>query len=173
MKITCEIDWVGEDATVDDVLKEEVIGAVVQHIAKRFSNEMFKEVEKKASDELAAKADGIMTRLIDRFTKREIKVTDAWGDVKEEYENVDELLKSKFDKFLTQTVDRNGKSVSSCSYGDKYKRLDYILDKRIKERADELTKEIVASVDKKIETQKAKIHQLAIEKIAKKLDLEV
>jgi hypothetical protein len=173
MKITCEIDWIDEEATIDDVLKNEVISKVVEHIALKFNNDMFKEVEKKASKELARKADSLMERLMERFTNKEIRVTDAWGDIKEEYENVNELLKGKFDGFLTESVDGNGKTASSCSYGKTYTRLEYVLDKRIKEQSDNLTKEIVSTVDKKIEEQKKAIHQQAIEKIAKKLNLEI
>ena len=70
-------------------------------------------------------------------------------------------------------ANKDGKVTSSCSYGKTYTRLEYILDKRIKEQADKLTQEIVSMVDKKIEAKKAQIHKQAIEKITKKLGLDV
>ena len=175
MKITCEIDWVSEDqaATLDDILKQEVIDKVVAHIATRFSKEMFKEVEKKASDELAARVNEILNKILDRFTKRQIKVTDKWGDLRAEYEDANELLKSKFDDFLTEKVDKNGHPATSCYTTTPYTRLDFILDKRIREESDKLTSEIASMVGKKIEAKKAVIHKQAIEKITKKLGLDV
>ena len=175
MKITCEIDWVSEDqaSTLDDILKQEVIEKVVEHIATRFSTEMFKEVEKKASNELATRVNEILNRILERFTKRQIKVTDKWGDIQAEYEDVNELLKSKFDDFLTEKVNKNGSPSTSCYIETPYTRLDFILDKRIREESDKLTKEIASMVNKKIEAQKAQIHKQAIEKITKKLGLDV
>ena len=173
MKITCEIDWIDEDESLDEALQQRVIDQVVKAIAAKFSNDMFKEVEEKASHELAEKVDALQTKLLERFTNKEIRVTDRWGDVKAEYENVDELLKSKFDKFLTERVDRNGYTSTSCYTDKPYTRLDFVLDKRVKDASEKLTKQIADEVDQKLKKKTAEIHQKTVEQITKKLGLEV
>ena len=171
MKITCEIDWIDEEESLDEALQDRVIAEVVKAIANKFSDEMFKEVEKKASAELAAKVDDLSTKLLDRFTNKEIVVTDNWGDVKEKYENVPELLKAKFDAFLSQKVDKNGIVSNSCYTKTPYTRLDYVLDKRVKDQSDALTKQIVAEVDTKIKARAADIHRGVVDQITEKLGL--
>ncbi|MHC5062094.1 MAG: hypothetical protein ACYTFK_13600 [Planctomycetota bacterium] len=174
MKITCEIDWLDEEESVDEALQKQVMEKVVETIANRFSNDMFLEVEKKASAELAQKVNELSDRLLDRFTNKEIIVTDGWGDIKEKHASVGELLKHKFDEFLTHRVNERGESSRSCSYSSKpYTRLDWMLDKRVNEAEKELTKRIAAEVDGKIKAKAAEMHKRTVEQITKKLGLEV
>jgi len=172
MKIECEIEWIDDKENIDGTIKNAITEKLIERVSKRMSGEMFKEIEKEASIKLAEKVDEVCVELLERFMDKEIIVTDKWGDVQDKHENVSELLKAKFDRFLTETVDKNGNQSNNCSYGNKiYTRLHYVLDKRIKEHGDIITKDIVKEVDTKVKAHKIEIHQNAVAKIAQKIGL--
>ena len=89
----------------------------------------------------------------------------------DEFESVDELMKSKFDDFLTQKVDKNGESTDSCGYRAKYTRLEWLIDKKIKDHQDSITKLIGAKMDDKLEAEKEAFLTRAGKQLAEKLNL--
>lgn len=168
MRIECDVDWVDRDETIDEAVRN----AVIERLVDKVSNEFYPEIEKQASARLAASINELLAKLTDRFMNKEIIVTDNWGDVQEKHANVNDLLKTKFDAFLTQKVDKNGNS-GSCSYGGaKYTRIDFFIDQRIKEHADRITKQIASEMDAKLASKKAEFMAEAGVQIAKKLGLD-
>ena len=145
MKVSCEfeLDWVDEDETIDSEIEKRLVCAVIDKMPKS----IMEGIEKKASDLMADKVDSTIDTILDRFMNREVMVTDKWGDIQEKYESVNELLKSKFDAFVSQKVDKNGNPVKGCSYGIEYTRIERLIDARINEAASKFTKEILIGVE--------------------------
>lgn len=167
MKVSCEINWIDEDDSIDEVIKDAIVGQVVTKV----SNQLYNKIEREASEKLSNRVDELLTKMVDRFMNKEIVVTDNWGDIIEKHESVDELMKSKFDKFMTQKVNKEGKSTDSCSYGDKYTRVTFLIDNRIKDHANRITKEIALEMDKKLKEKLESIKTEVGKKIAEKLEL--
>ena len=145
MKVSCEfeLDWVDEDETIDSEIEKRLVRAVIDKMPKS----IMEGIEKKASDLMADKVDSTIDTILDRFMNREVMVTDRWGDVQEKYESVNELLKSKFDAFVSQQVDKNGDPVKGCSYGKVYTRIEHLIDARINGEASKFTKTILDGVE--------------------------
>jgi hypothetical protein len=148
MKVSCEfeLDWVDEDETIDSEIEKQLVRAVIDKMPKS----IMESIEKKASDLMADKVDSTIDTILDRFMNREVMVTDRWGDVQEKYESVNELLKSKFDAFVSQQVDKNGNPVKGCSYGKVHTRIEHLIDARIQEKAGEFTKKILVGVEEQL-----------------------
>ena len=174
MKIECEIDWFGEeeDISIDEAIRSAIIEKTVKIMVSKLINKGYDNVEKQTSDALATHVDDLLFKLTDRFMNKEVKVTDKWGDIQEEHESVNELLKTKFDGFLTAAVDHQGKVVTSCSYGKKQTRMEYLIDQRLDALSSTMINSIAAIMDKKIEAKKAVFMAEAGAKMAEKLGLD-
>jgi len=172
MKFTCELDWVEEDETIDSKIQDLVIEKVVEVVSKGIGKELFEKIEKEAREKISKEIDARSLELISKFLDREVVATDQWGDVLKKYPSVTDLLKAKFDAFLSATVDKNGQESRSNYYGDAaYTRIHYLLDKRIADQTKTMTDAIASEVGKKFEAIKAQVHHEAVEKITKKLGL--
>jgi uncharacterized protein YllA (UPF0747 family) len=149
MKVNCEfeLDWIDEDETIDSEIEKRLVRAVIDKMPKS----IMEGIEKKASDLMADKVDSTIDTILDRFMNREVMVTDRWGDVQEKYESVNELLKSKFDAFVSQQVDKNGTPTRGCSYGKVYTRIEHLIDTRIQEKASKFTRDILVGVEAQLE----------------------
>jgi len=167
MKIALEVNWADDHGNIDRTIKN----AVVDRIAQTVSTELYPSIEAEVAERLADMVDALLNKLIDRFMNREIKVTDKWGDVTAEFESVEELLKTKFDDFLTQKVDKEGKATDSCGYRSRYTRLEWVVDERIKKHQDSITQTIGAQMDEKLEAEKEAFLARAGKQLAEKLGL--
>lgn len=151
MKVNCEfeLDWVDENETIDSEIENRLIDAIVEKMPKS----IFERLEKQASDKMAERVDVTIDTILDRFMNREVMVTDKWGDIQEKYESVNELLKSKFDEFVSQKVDQNGRPMKGgCSYGKTYTRIDHLIDDRIKEATEAFVKKVIDKIQSQLRT---------------------
>lgn len=175
MKIECEIDWVDEEDSIDETIKSAIIekasNKTVNRLVARIVDGGYDALEKRASAALGTHIDDLMVKLTERFMDKEIIVTDNWGDVQEKHESVNELLKSKFDEFMTQSVDSKGKPTTSCSYGKSRTRVEYLIDESIRAFSHTMSKDISAEMDKKLEEKKALFMAEAGARMAEKLGL--
>jgi macrodomain Ter protein organizer (MatP/YcbG family) len=148
MKVKCEfeLDWVDDDQTIDSAIEERIAGA----IADRMPENIFEKIEKQASNQMAERVDATIDIILDRFMNKEVMVTDRWGDIQEKYESVNELLKSKFDNFVSQKVDQNGHPVKGCSYGKEYTRIDHLIDERIRVATEAFVKKIMDGIQSQL-----------------------
>jgi hypothetical protein len=149
MKINCEIeiDHFNEDISVDEMFMNQVKKQVADTIYKKVQDVVAHEV----AVNLAEKLDTFITSILNGFMDRRIVITDKWGDKQSEYENINEMLKEKFDNFIEQKVSKDGKPVKDgCGYGESYTRIHYLLDERVGKKVKEITEMIVKEVDTKI-----------------------
>lgn len=169
MEITVNVDWLDE-ISADAFLKKEVLKSVIAAIEPDIKERIVKEAHRQLSDGI----DDFIGSMLEAFFEREIVITDNWGDIKKRFKNVDEMLKEKFDNFLTESVDEHGKKHegSGGCYGKQQPRISWLLDERVMKRAEAITKEIVKQVDAKItNTLQAALKEQLGEKLMEKIDI--
>lgn len=146
LKVEVDLEWIGEEGNIDEEVKSQIISGICSKINKVSQDEIVKKVNDKIAKECDALINQRITEILNEFVSKEIKVTDQWGDVKQEIKIAD-LLKKRFDSFMTEKVDGEGKA---STYGTKYIRMEWIIDKRVRDYCAVKTKEMVVDVENKI-----------------------
>ena len=150
LNLEIEIDWIGEDETLDGIVKQEIISGVMDKVSSKIIKDIEEKVKSKIDEIVISKVDELTTNMFNEFVDRSITVTDGYGDKLEVYDNLSALLKKRFDDFIVQKVDEKG-NISNSSFGKKHRRIDFIIDKQLREFANTFTKESVDKVQKEIE----------------------
>lgn len=149
LNLTVNIDWIDEDSTLDEEVKKDVINQIVSRIQAKISTDVEEKVNNSINKTVEAKINKMTDRLFKDFLKKEVVLSDGYGDKMRVYKNVKALVKEKFDSFMTQKVDDRGRT-STSSFDTKYDRLTYIINKQLKEMADEFTTRAVKQVSEEI-----------------------
>jgi hypothetical protein len=167
LMVEVQLDWLDEGGKVDSVVKDEIVSMV----AGRIDEESMEAMKSEAAETISRQVDKRINDLLNEFLDRPVVVTDNYGDKIAEHESVLEMIKDRFDKFMTQVVDQYGKPTAGCGHGKSpTTRLDWMLDQRINSRAEEISKGIVDQVESKIKTSvndavKSKITDTLLKKI--------
>jgi len=149
LNLEVELDWIDEDMNLDDTVKQNVIDAVVRKIQSNVELQVEKKINDTIDKVVLAKINKMTEKLFSDFMKREISITDGYGDKIKVYKNTTELIKERFDKFMEQTVDEKGNTYEG-TYGNKYKRIYFIIDEQLKKFANEFTTNAVKTVSEEI-----------------------
>lgn len=133
--ITVEFDWMDEEYNLDEDIRETIINGVVNKVQDRLVNQVETECNNKINEQLKSIETAVSDKLngiMDSFFDEPRDITDKYGDVIQRGVTVRDRLKKACDEFMNQSLDENGKPVSSNSWGVKYKtRVDYIVAKSI------------------------------------------
>ena len=154
MKFTIEVDvdWLGEDGSLDAELQSKV----VHQIEQRVSAAAMERLEQEASSRVGSIIDEAVNKLLASWLEKPVTITDRYGDVKEKGA-ITELIKKRFDAFWQEKVDQNGRT---DSYSRNETRLQWLIDGRITKHckgfAEGLAKEVNAQVEK-VMTDKLKL----------------
>ncbi len=146
LQIEVNLDWLDENGSLDDQVKQEV----ADKIAERISAEAVKEVRECAMDQVHDKLDALVTELFQGFMNETVTVTNEWGEPIYKDQGIEQLMKDKLDKALTQKVDDRG---NRTSYGNQT-RLDWLLDTKVKQ--------VVAQAGEAIAKQAQKMAEKAL-----------
>jgi predicted transcriptional regulator len=138
INLEIEIDWLDPDGHLDDEIAARIESKVVNSLADKILKELPETFNARVREVL----DGKLGELYEDFLSKSFSVYDEYGDVIKEDVNVKQILKERFDKFLIQKVDRDGKS---ASYGGVY-RYEQILDRQSKEQVDDFIRELSRDV---------------------------
>jgi hypothetical protein len=151
MKLNLEIqlDWIDEEMNLDETVKQNVIDAIVNKIQKNVEAEVTTKVNDIIDKTIVGKINTMTESLFNDFMNKEIQITDNYGSTIKHYPNVTAVIKERFDNFMNQTVDEKGNTYDG-SYGTKYKRLTFIIDKQLQEFANKFTTEAVTKVSNEI-----------------------
>ncbi len=177
MKFKCEIeiDWINDESTLDEAVK---LG-IIKEVLSKISDDAKNNIKVMVDDKLIEKIESTINDTLSNFLNRPITITDNYGDVKESYSDVTDMLKTKFDDFLLEKVDKQGKVAGRsriCSHGDK-PRIERLLEnaaketyEKIKRTTDKFSDTILRDVDNKIKEQlnvslKEKISETLVKKI--------
>lgn len=123
INITLDLDWFGEDGSLDEELKQKIVDEVVQKIAdKEIDN-----ISETAGNMISEQIDKRMNDYMDELFDKPRNITDRWGEVIKENVTIKSQLKEALDNFVDQRVDRNG-NISNSAYDSKT-RVQYMAEK--------------------------------------------
>ena len=89
INVTIDLDWIGEDNSLDEKIKGEIVSSVVNTLSEKVLDELSEEVEKQISDTIGTRLNEYMDEFFD--TPRDI--TDRWGEVIKEGVTIKSQLK--------------------------------------------------------------------------------
>ena len=175
MKINVEfdLDWVEDEDTIDSAVSRKIIDKAVSKVGEN----IIEAIKKNVDNQLANKIDDYLQTVLTGFMDRNIIITDKWGNEVSRYESVNEMLEERFDNFMSEEVDSNGKTSKQrgCSVNGS-PRIDHLARKHIDSKINEITvetnKKIVEYFSSKISAAKANIHKETIDKYIKAIDFE-
>lgn len=173
INVDFELDWVNDEDTIDAAVSRKIIDKAVEQASVK----VIETIKKNVDNQLANKVDEFLNDILAKFMDRNIVVTDSWGNEVTRYEDVNELLEEKFDAFVTEVVDSNGKTSRErgCSVsGDP--RFEHLIKKHINQKIRDIelqiTKEINEYFKSKINEAQKNIQQRTIETYMKTIDFE-
>lgn len=150
--ISVELDWVEEDGTLDEELKDIITQKVVDSVIKNVTEQVNCQVTNKVNDRLCNFEDVISEKLngmMEEFFNTPKNITDSYGDIVKKNVTVSQMLKDACDNFMSQSLDSNGNPCTG--YNTKYKtRVDYIVAKSIDYQMETNIKCAVESVTKNL-----------------------
>lgn len=150
LNLEIEIDWLDEEQGIDEAIQQQMINQVVQKIEQKVSKRLEDSVSATIDKSVLKKVDEMTTNLFNDFLKREVSINDNYGSIIKTYPSVTDVIKERFDNFMTEKVGKDGKPAGS--YGDKYTRLVFIIDKQLKDFADKFTTDAVKQVSEEIKS---------------------
>lgn len=161
--IEVEIDWLGEDSSLDERIQNKIVDAVV----KRITEKAVGLVEGDALKQISAKVDDLLEKTYVEFLEKGVTITDQWGDVKRKDVRIYDLIKEKADNWLTRRVDKEGRE---SSYGANWTRMEWLINKQLDQQTKRMSDEIVKKVS---ETIKKYINDSLKDAIGEKLVKEI
>ena len=99
LNLEIEVDWIDDEMTIDDTVKQSIVNEVVRTLDKKVSEKLEKEIEKKVDQTIIKKIDEKVDRIFTDFINKDVTLNDKYGDVLKQYGSVMELIKEKFDSF--------------------------------------------------------------------------
>lgn len=151
LNLEIELDWIDEESNLDETVKTQVIDAVVSKIRKTIESKVSETIDSTISETIINKINEMTENLFNDFMNKQVSITDGYGSVVKVFPDVTAVIKDRFDNFMTQTVNEEGKAYDG-NYSKKYTRLTFIIDKQLKDMADKFTTEAVKQVSSEIKT---------------------
>lgn len=145
LDIKVEIDWIGEDQTIDDAVKQSIIREITSRINSKVIDDIQETVKRQIEDQAESTVDKVYTEMLEQ---RNIVITDTWGNNKREYTSVKQMIEEKFDNYLHSYVDNNGKPTSKSSYGSKETKIEWMIKNTIEKQSKDFVKKVVGEVTK-------------------------
>ncbi len=177
LNLEVELDWIDEESNLDDTIKQNIIDSVVRKIQSSVESQVKGAIDKIINETTFSKINEMTEALFNDFTNREVTISDGYGSKIKVYPTVTDIIKERFDNFMTQKVDDKGKNHDG--YGAKFARIEYIIDKQLKDFADKFTTDAVKSVSEEIKThvkdgltQKLGAELMNVLKVNKMLELD-
>ena len=149
LNLEIELDWIDEEMNLDETVKQHVIEAVVNRVQEGIEKKVENKINQTIDTAVLAKINEKTETLFNEFMDREICISDKYGDKIKVYPNMSALIKERFDNFMEQTVDEKGATYDG-NYGNKHKRIYFIIDKQLKDFANKFTDDAVKTVSAEI-----------------------
>jgi len=148
-KIEVELDWIGEEGSLDDEIQKSIVHQVVQAV----SEEITKNVQTEATAIIGPKVDELVEKTYnDLVNSKVVIVTDRWGDKNREYENMRDLIKAKWDGFLGEKVDSQGRPTTSYNNSDAKTRVEHLVNEQLTKFSQEWTKRVLVEITDNIKS---------------------
>jgi len=151
LNLEIELDWIDDEMTLDDVVKQQIITGIMNKLSKKVLSKIEDKIDKTVDKIIISRINKATDKLFKDFLKRPVQITDKYGDTIKQYNSMKEVIKERFDNFMTQTVNEKGETYNG-DYSTKYKRLQFIIDKQLKDFADSFTTNAVKTVSEEIKS---------------------
>lgn len=149
LNLEIELDWIDEEKGIDETVKEQIIKGIMSKIGDKIISKIDEKVNNVIDETIVSKINERTDALFTDFISRPVTLSDNYGSKIKVYENMEQLIKERFDNFMVQNVDDQGRT-SESSYGQKFKRLEFIIDKQLKDFAHKFTTDAVKQVSEEI-----------------------
>lgn len=142
--IEVELDWMDENSTIDEQVKEAIENRIIEKISKQIAEGVNKEQKERFHAQISNKVDELVNDTFESLLSLQVVQTDAYGDAKQTFPSVREMIKARFDSYISEKVNsKNGEHWSRDSYGGvSQTRFEYIMGKafgdELKKKMDEL-----------------------------------
>lgn len=161
MKLTIEVelDWVDDEEEIDKQVKHLVIEKISEKLVRRAS-EKGASLYIQAESRLKEKIDGKIDEIIEAFNNKKFIRFDNYGNERDGGKEITviEVLKERYDNFLSQRVNTNG-SVSVSNDFHSKPRLEHMIDYAIKNMLLDSKREYEEMLIKKINAVKIEMSQ--------------
>jgi len=178
LNLEVEIDWIEEGMEVNDVVKQEIIESITNKIQQKIEEKVSSKIEQNVDEIVIKRINEKVDEIFENFINKPVSIYNNYGEAINQYDTMLDLIKARFDKFLTQTVDEKGKAYDG-NYGQKHQRLTFIIDKQLKEFANTFTHDAVNQVSEEIKkhvqdglTNKLGAELMKVLKVNKMLKIE-
>lgn len=155
INVTIDLDWIGEDNSLDEEIKNKIVSSVVNTLSEKVLDELSEKVQNQISESIGNR----MNEYMDEFFETPRNITDRWGEVIKEGVTVKSQLKEALENFIDQGVDANGHPATG--YGAKT-RLQWTAEKYYNDYCR-------GNVEIAAKAATDRIKQLADEQISKKI----
>jgi hypothetical protein len=145
-KIEVDVDWVGEDQSVDQIIKDEIAATIIKTVSEKAIRDIEEKVNNTVNATVLEKINAKMNELLQDFMNQKRTITDKYGDVKRRDVSVIDLLKEQCDAYFDGKVDRNGRPFTG-SYGEKpMSRIDYLVQENITDQMERSIKDAAGKI---------------------------
>jgi len=166
IKFNLDLDdfYIDEDRSLKDEIKNKIVNMAVEKLYQKIENNY----EDQVSDIIKNKIESLVENTFKDFTEKTVIVTDKYGSKKDEG-TVEELIKKRFDKWLLDGVDNDGRIVN---YNPSYTRIEYLIESQLNKHSQRFVSDAVGAIASKLEKTLSEDLRDAIgKKIADKIGL--
>lgn len=150
--ISVDVDWVGEDCSLDDEIKKEMALQITNTIVKEQTDSIKNKVQKSLESAFNGTVEKKINDIIEGWLNGDpVVITDSYGDAKETYHNIRHMLKARFDGFTEEKVDDNGR-VPNYHNNGKMTRLEFFMKKYGQEVMEKEIINVTKKVSKEMES---------------------
>ena len=136
----------GQYRSLEQTIIETATKQVRNQLQIKVDDKVKELLEKQIFDYAQNKIDAFLTNSISEFLSREVTITNSWGEETHKG-TLEDMLKKKFEDYWSQEVNDRGEIyASSYNRGTKYTRLEFCIDKQIKENSDKMMKDLMKNV---------------------------
>jgi len=136
----------GQYRSLEQTIIETATKQVRNQLQIKVDDKVKELLEKQIFDYAQNKIDAFLTNSVSEFLSREVTITNSWGEETHKG-TLEDMLKKKFEDYWSQEVNDRGEIyASSYNRGTKYTRLEFCIDKQIKENSDKMMKDLMKNV---------------------------
>lgn len=148
--IEVEVDWLDEDQSLDNELKEQIKDGIINRISEKSIEDLKVQASKMAVEKVEKWLDDFLAAEIGTV-KFPYGKYDGWSNQQPEMLTIPEIISKEFEKALRQPVNSKGEYTES-SYSKFGTRLEWLTGKLAEKIADEKIKSFVSGFYRDIET---------------------
>lgn len=178
LNLEVELDFIDEQMSLDETVKQNIINGVVEKIQAKVEKQVTEKIENAINETTEKRINQLTDSLFADFMNRPVTLRDPYGRDLKCYDNVEAIIKERFDNFMTQTVDEEGNTTTS-NYGRTMPRVTFVIQEQLTRFANQFTTDAVKKVSAEIQehvkdglTQKLGTELMKVLKVEKLLAID-